>query len=44
MTTNRAIVLVRTPSGPLALVRQMAEKLLAEGVLSWTLDGDVHAT
>jgi len=40
---HRQIQKVRTPTGELALVRQTAEKLLAEGVLSGTLDGDLHA-
>ena len=39
----KQIQMIRTPSGPLALVRQTAEKLLAEGVISGTLDGDLHA-
>lgn len=39
----KQIQMVRTPSGPLALVRQTAEKLLAEGAISGTLDGDLHA-
>lgn len=39
----RQIQMIRTPNGPLALVRQTAEKLLAESVLSGTLDGDLHA-
>lgn len=34
---------VRTPSGTLAIFRHMAERLLAEGVISGTLDGDLHA-
>lgn len=34
---------VRTPTGVLPLVRQTAEKLLAEGVISGTIDGDLHA-
>jgi hypothetical protein len=43
MSENRQIQMIRTPQGPLALVRQTAEKLLAGGVLSGTLDGDLHA-
>jgi len=39
----KQIQTIRTPSGPLALVRQTAEKLLAEGVISGTMDGDLHA-
>ena len=34
---------VVTPSGVLPLVRQTAEKLLREGVISGTLDGALHA-
>lgn len=37
------IVHVVTPSGPLALLRPTAEKLLKEGVISGTLDGGLHA-
>lgn len=32
-----------TPTGPLALIRPAAEKLLKEGVISGTLDGALHA-
>lgn len=39
----KQIQTVRTPSGPLALIRPTAEKLLAEGVISGALDGDLHA-
>lgn len=34
---------IRTPTGVLALIQPTAEKLLAEGVISGTLDGDLHA-
>lgn len=34
---------VVTPTGPLALIRPAAEKLLKEGVISGTLDGSLHA-
>lgn len=39
----RQIQFIQTPIGPIALVRQTAEKLLTEGVISGTLDGDLHA-
>lgn len=32
-----------TPTGPLALIRPAAERLLKEGVISGTLDGALHA-
>lgn len=35
---------VRTPSGVLTMIRSTAEKLLKEGVISGSLDGDLHAT
>ena len=34
---------VRTPTGRLALLRPIAERLLKEGVISGELDGDLHA-
>lgn len=34
---------VRTPTGVLALIQPTAEKLLAEGVISGTINGDLHA-
>jgi hypothetical protein len=34
---------VRTPTGVLALIAATAEKLLKEGVISGSLDGDLHA-
>lgn len=39
----RQVQMIRTPSGVLPIVRQAAERLLAEGVISGTLDGDLHA-
>lgn len=34
---------VQTPTGTIALLRPVAEKLLAEGVISGSLDGELHA-
>lgn len=34
---------VRTPSGVLAVIKATAEKLLKEGIISGTIDGDLHA-
>lgn len=39
----RQIQNVRTPSGVLPLILPIAQKLLTEGVISGTLDGDLHA-
>ena len=36
--------IIRTPEGALTVIRATAEKLLQEGVISGTLDGDMHAT
>lgn len=35
---------VKTPTGPLLVVRPVAERLLAEGVITGQLDGDLRAT
>lgn len=34
---------VQTPTGAVALLRPVAEKLLADGVISGTIDGELHA-
>lgn len=34
---------VVTPTGPLSVIRPVAEQLLSSGVISGTLDGDLHA-
>ena len=39
----KQIQVIRTPTGPLGLILQTATKLLSEGVISGTLDGDLHA-
>lgn len=39
----RQMQTIMTPDGPLAMIRPSAEKLLKEGVISGTLDGDLHA-
>lgn len=39
----RRIQTIVTPSGPLSVIRPVAEQLLAGGVISGTLDGDLHA-
>lgn len=37
------VQIINTPTGPLSVIRPVAEKLLAEAVISGTLDGDLHA-
>jgi len=42
--TTRQRQVIQTPEGQLALVRQTAEKLLAEGVITGTIDGELRAS
>ena len=42
--TTRRVVNIRTPTGQIAVIRPVAEQLLANGVISGSLDGDVHAS
>jgi hypothetical protein len=37
------IVTIVTPTGPMAVLRSVAERLLSEGVISGSLDGGLHA-
>jgi hypothetical protein len=40
----KRVQIIQTPTGPLALYRPIAERLLKEGVISGVLDGALHAT
>lgn len=40
---SRTTQTIQTPQGSLVLVRQTAEKLLREGIISGTMDGELHA-
>lgn len=42
LTTGRVLT-IRTPGGALSVIRPVAEQLLSQGVVSGSLDGELHA-